>query len=248
MYAMSTGPRDAHTVLLLHGGGVAGWMWAPLRDRLAADHRVIVPDLPGHGRSSREPYVSHADTVSRLVTLLEQESPDSPVSVIGFSLGAQLALELAATHPSLIRDAVIVSAQVERMPLTGLTLALLALSAPLARRRWFAKLQARELFIPPAMMDDYIRTSRTMSRTNLLAAVGGNLQFTLPDSWSHFEGRSLVLVGSKERRIMRGSAETIHAAQPASALEVVDGCGHGIPLQRPDWFADRVRVWLAAAN
>jgi pimeloyl-ACP methyl ester carboxylesterase len=220
-------------------------MWAPLRDRLAADYRVIVPDLPGHGRSAQEPYVSHADTVARLATLLEQQSPDTPVSVIGFSLGAQLALELAATHPSRIRDAIIVSAQVERMPLTGFTLALLALTAPLAHRRWFARLQAKELFIPPAMMDDYIRTSQTMSRASLLAAVGGNLRFTLPDGWSRFEGRSLVLVGSRERRIMRDSAETIHAAQPAGTLEIVDGCGHGIPLQRPDWFADRVRAWLA---
>lgn len=223
-------------------------MWAPLRDRLAAAYRVIVPDLPGHGRSSREPYVSHADTVSRLATLLEQESPDAPASVIGFSLGAQLALELAATHPSLVQDAVIVSAQVERMPLTGPTLAVLALTAPLARRRWFAKLQARELFIPPAMMDDYIRTSRTMSRASLLAAVGGNLRFTLPDGWSHFERRSLVLVGSEERRIMRDSAETIHTTQPASTLEVVDGCGHGIPLQRPDWFANRMRERLGELN
>lgn len=223
-------------------------MWTPLQDRLDADYRVIVPDLPGHGRSSQEPYVSHADTVSRLATLLEQESAGRPVSVIGFSLGAQLALQLAATHPSLIRDVVVVSAQVERMPLTGLTLALLALTAPLARRRWFAKLQARELFIPPIMMDDYIRTSQTMSRTSLFAAVGGNLRFTLPDGWSRFGGRSLVLVGSEERRIMRDSAETIRAAQPASALEVVDGCGHGIPLQRPDLFEDRVRTWLAAAE
>ena len=39
-------------VLLLHGFGDTGDMWAPLARRLAADHTVVVPDLRGMGLSS----------------------------------------------------------------------------------------------------------------------------------------------------------------------------------------------------
>src|SRR4051812_33920218 len=39
-------------VLLLHGFGDTGDMWAPLASRLAADHTVVVPDLRGMGLSS----------------------------------------------------------------------------------------------------------------------------------------------------------------------------------------------------
>src|SRR5258706_5490131 len=39
-------------VVLLHGVGETGDMWAPLAVKLAADHTVIVPDLPGMGLSS----------------------------------------------------------------------------------------------------------------------------------------------------------------------------------------------------
>lgn len=95
-------------------------------------------------------------------------------------------------------------------------------------------------------MEDYISTSSDITKTTLLAAVGANIRFELPAAWSKFHGRALVMVGERERRLMRDSANIIHAALPSSALSVVPGCGHGIPLQRPDWFDDRVIGWLDA--
>lgn len=247
MHLTSSGPDDASPVLLLHGGGVAGWMWNSLRERLEPDYTVLVPDLPGHGRSANEPYVSHSETVAALTRLLTTTVPHRPVTVIGFSLGAQLAIQLASEHPELISQAVIVSAQAKAMPFTDFTLDALGVSAPLARKRWFAKLQARELFIPPHLMEDYISTSAGITKATLLAAVGDNMRFEIPAGWSTFQGRALVMLGQRERRLTRDSAATIHAALPGSELSIVDGCGHGIPLQRPDWFNDRMIDWLPAA-
>lgn len=187
-----------------------------------------------------EPYVSHAATVAALASLIT-----TPVTVIGFSLGAQLSILLASHHPQLVTNAVIVSAQAKAMPFTGLTLFALGVSAPLARQRWFAKLQARELFVPPHQIEDYIETSAGVTKHSLLAAVGENMRFELPAEWSTFDGRVLVMAGTKERRVMHESASAIHESQPASALTLVEDCGHGIPLQRPNWFGDRVREWLA---
>jgi pimeloyl-ACP methyl ester carboxylesterase len=241
-----SGSADSSPVLLLHGGGVAGWMWDSLRERLEPNHAVLVPDLPGHGRSADEPYVSHTETIAALTHVLSSTVPGRPVTVIGFSLGAQLGIQLASTHPALVSQAIIVSAQAKAMTFTDFTLLALGVSAPLARRRWFAKLQARELFIPPHMVEDYISTSAGITKETLLATVGDNMRFTLPGEWSAFRGRVLVMVGGKERRLMLDSAELIHAAVPGSELSVVDGCGHGIPLQRPEWFNDRVARWLPA--
>lgn len=246
MFLASSGPDTASPVLLLHGGGVAGWMWDSLRERLEPDHAVLVPDLPGHGRSAAAPYVSHTNTTAAIAEVLTTAVPGRPATVIGFSLGAQLAVQLASEHPDLVSQAIVVSAQAKPMPLTGLMLAALSLSAPLARKRWFAKLQARELFIPPDLMEDYISTSAGITKDTLLAAVGDNVRFTLPDAWSNFRGRALVMVGGRERRLMRDSAGSIHEALPQSELLVVDDCGHGIPLQRPEWFNDRIVDWLNA--
>lgn len=232
-------------MLLLHGGGVAGWMWNSLRQRLEAQHVVVVPDLPGHGRSGGEAYVSHGATVAGLADLLEYSTAEGPAAVIGFSLGAQLAVGLASSYPELVNRVVVVSAQAKPIPLPGLTLHLLGAATPLARRRWFAELQARELYVPAHLLEDYISGSVAMTRDTLVAAVGHNLRFRLPPGWSDFPGRALVMVGQRERRLMRDSAADIHHALPTSELEVVEGCGHGIPLQRPDWFNTRVSGWLS---
>jgi pimeloyl-ACP methyl ester carboxylesterase len=244
VHLSSSGPENTSPVLLLHGGGVAGWMWNSLRQHLELRHTVLVPDLPGHGLSADEPYKTNAETVDALSHMLLRGG-FSPVAVIGFSLGAQLAIGFAATHPELVERVMVVSAQAQAMPFTELTLRLLGAAAPLARNRTFAKLQARELFIPPELLDDYIATSGGISKATLLAAVGQNMRFVVPEEWSRFPGRTLVMVGREERTLMRASATVIHTTLPGSELEIVDRAGHGIPLQHPAWFNSRVNDWLA---
>lgn len=243
MYVKQTGDGNARPLLFLHGGGVAGWMWKSVINKLSDEFHLIVPDLPGHDRSAREMYRSHDHAVSELASLLARTG-SSPATVIGFSLGAQLAVLLAARHPELVHRVVIISAQAQPTPAPKLILALLGATAGLARWRWFAKLQAKELFVPPELLEDYVRTSARVSKQTILAAVGENIRFTIPPGWRTFPGRALILAGSREKSVMRASAEVLHAGLPGSSVEIVDGAGHGIPLQRADWLAGRIRDWL----
>jgi pimeloyl-ACP methyl ester carboxylesterase len=237
------GRVEDRPVLLLHGGGVAGWMWEPLRAHLDPGLRLLVPDLPGHDRSADTAYRSHEQAVTELESLLEKEAA-TPVAVVGFSLGAQLAVLLAARRPDLVDRVAAVSAQTVPSPAPRLVLALLGATAGLAKHERFARLQAKELFIPPELLDDYLRTSSTVSRGTLLAAVGENIRFTVPAGWSVFSGEALLLAGAGERTFMKKSAETLRRALPHSELEIVEGCGHGLPLQNPAWLANRLHTWL----
>lgn len=235
------GPDGAPPVLLLHGGGVAGWMWRPLGERLAADHQLIVPDLPGHGESLDDPYLVHGVTVDALEALLEELG--TPVSVVGFSLGGQLAVLLAAERPDLVERVMVISAQARPLPRPGPVLGLVRATAPMGSWTWFARLQAKELFVPDELFEDYLRTTRNLSRESLVNALGENIRFVPPPEWSRFPGAAVVLAGQKERALVLDSARTLHEALPGSELEFVEGCGHGIPFQRPAWLAERVRAW-----
>lgn len=231
MHVDEAGPATAPPLLLLHGGGVAGWMWRPTLAALRHPVRALVPDLPGHGRSATEPYRSHDDTVARLEALLEERAPGGAV-VAGFSLGAQLAVLLAARRPELVADAVVVSAQAAPLPLAGPTLALLGLTAPLARVPWFARLQARELLVPEALLPEYVAGSAAITRATLLASVGRTCasrcrRAGAPQaarSWSSATGNAASCA------TRRGCCTTrIRAASCASSPARATGCRSSTP-------------------
>lgn len=227
-------------VLMLHGAGVSGWMWEPVRALLSPDVKALVPDLPGFGRSANLPYVSHEATVGQLRDTLERMTPHG-AHVVGFSLGAQLAILLAAEFPQLVRSVTVVSAETKPAPLPGPTLALLALAAPLSRRRWFAKAQARQLGIPERFLDEYLRDSASTSRDTLIASVGENIRFTLPAQWSKYRGPVSILVGARERKLMHDSAALTASAHPGSSLRTVEGAAHDIPLIHPHAVASELK-------
>ncbi|MFE0337156.1 alpha/beta fold hydrolase [Streptomyces sp. NPDC058955] len=95
-------------VLLLHGlMGHAGH-WAPAAGLLTGGHRTIALDQRGHGASekppggpfTREAYVADAATVVERLGL-------GPVTLVGHSMGALTAWQLAAERPDLVRALVI---------------------------------------------------------------------------------------------------------------------------------------------
>lgn len=98
-----TGPP----VLLLHGLVASGLYWGGAYDRLARHHRLVVPDLLGFGRSPRPPSGYGPDEhVSALLACLDELGIDGPVVVGAHSLGALIALRLAATHPERVTSVV----------------------------------------------------------------------------------------------------------------------------------------------
>ncbi|WP_395245296.1 alpha/beta fold hydrolase [Agromyces sp. MMS24-K17] len=244
MHVSETG--SGRPLLLLHGAGVAGWMWRPTLERLDGGFRVIVPDLPGFGRSSAETYPTHRAVVDELAGILRDLAPHGAL-VAGFSLGAQLAIALAAAEPDLVTGAVIVSAEARPARFRRTTLAMLSAAAPLARRPSFARVQARELSIPSELIDDYVRDSAATSRRTLLASVGENLAFRLPPAWAGYPGPVEVLAGAGERPIMRESSSLVAAAH-GRASQVVAGAAHDLPFTRPDLVAAAIHACSEASG
>ena len=146
------------------------------------------------------PYISHEDTVQRLTGVIERHAPQG-AHVVGFSLGAQLAILLASERSHLVRGVVVVSAETKPAPFPGPTLALLSLAPPLARHRRFAAAQAHQLGIPNQLSDDYLHDSTATTRETLLSSVSENIRFTLPATWSDYKGAVDVLVGANERNL-----------------------------------------------
>ena len=92
-------------VILLHGWGLHSGVWDRLVSWLAADFRVTVIDLPGHGRSQDSAEYSLKNLVELIVPMLM-----GPAVWIGWSLGALIALRAAQSRLPAVRKMVLVAA------------------------------------------------------------------------------------------------------------------------------------------
>ncbi|MEO0913873.1 MAG: alpha/beta fold hydrolase, partial [Pseudomonadota bacterium] len=90
-----SGDQGGPPLLLLHGIGGLGAMWAPATSHLA-EFRCLTPDLPGHGGSRGTAWRSFADSAAAVEALIATQSPDTPVHLAGLSLGGYVALHIAA--------------------------------------------------------------------------------------------------------------------------------------------------------
>src|SRR5215831_2516457 len=101
---VATGGREFDpllpAVVLIHGAGFDHSAWA-LHSRWFAHHgfAVLVPDLPGHGRTQGPALTSIAEMADWIVALLEAAGA-SKAHLIGHSMGSLIALETAARHPA----------------------------------------------------------------------------------------------------------------------------------------------------
>lgn len=244
MFVRDTGDASGPVLLLIHGGGVAGWMWQAQVAHFGSRHHLLVPDLPGHDRSVDVPFTTSAAIVAELAALLERLPAGTDVTVVGFSLGAQIALELASSRPELVARVVVTSALTQGAPLPGLTNRLVGATAGLAHQEWFAKLQAKSLFIPDRLLSDYLRTSKTLPKDSLIALMKANAEFRAPATWPEYPGPALLLAGAKEPRALRDGMQRLHGDNPRSELVIHERAGHGLPLQHPEWFNAVVDRWL----
>lgn len=87
-------------LLLIHGVMITGEMFEPVLAQLATRHRVIVPDLRGHGRSRELPPPYTVEQLAADLAVLLDRLGVSSAAVLGYSQGGAVAQQLALDHPA----------------------------------------------------------------------------------------------------------------------------------------------------
>lgn len=103
-------PENKKPILLLHGLGADGRSWRFQTSALAsAGYRPIAPDLPGFGKTPSNGLHWDITNISQLIIDWMQGMFQTPVPVVGISMGGVVALQLTLTCPALVDQLVLVN-------------------------------------------------------------------------------------------------------------------------------------------
>jgi pimeloyl-ACP methyl ester carboxylesterase/uncharacterized membrane protein HdeD (DUF308 family) len=99
-------------VVLLHGLNSDATDWQPVIDDFPMDYRIIAVDLLGYGESPKPVDIDYscADHVAAIHNTLAKLDLDDQFLLVGYSLGGDIALNYAATHPAQVRRLFMLSA------------------------------------------------------------------------------------------------------------------------------------------
>lgn len=244
-------------LVLLHGGALDHRMWDAQVDDLAADHRVVVPDARGHGRSStpRAPF-RHGDDLAALIGHLDA----GPVTLVGLSMGGGTAVDLALEHPHLVRALVVSGAGTSEPEFTDPW----ALEVLATWRRtqeagdiagWvetfllFAAGPHRGLEEVDA---DVVARCRAMATDTLATHVADGppvLPTPVGRTWERLPGITvpvLALCGALDAPDHLAMADRLVRAVPDGRSARVDGTAHYPNMERPEEFGAALREFLDA--
>jgi len=240
--------RGTPIVVLSGFGGLT--RWPDFLERLSTTRRVVAPSLPGFPGSGRahETLDTHMDWLIAVHDLVAAAGT-KPVDLVGISLGAALAADVAALWPDLVRRLVLVSPlglhdtedpplDIFAQPPGGMDAALTA--DPATFKRHMAKPEGA----------DELEWQIVALRANEAAA---RILWPLGDTgvakrMRRIVAPTLIVAGDADRILPRSTARKFaRGVGGKSAIKVVPGAGHLVDLDAPDALAKLVLAHCGAA-
>lgn len=249
-------------LLLLHGLGGSKITWLPLLSALARDHRVIVPDLPGHGESEKPVGDYTPRFHARVLRGVMDELGVERAMVVGSSLGGRIAVELALRSSGRVSALALLDPSVPGlrwrhvMALARVVPSELgSLPVPL-RERWM-RLAIRRLFARPhdvqggayaLAAQEFIRIYRDpRARVAFLSSLRHIITEKPEPFFSSLRGieqPALVIFGDRDRLVPARLGERLVQHLPQATLKVLPDVGHVPHFEATEQTLAHLRAFL----
>lgn len=253
-------PRQAPLVspiLLIHGWGGSGGYWRETANELSTTAQVIVPDLPGTGRSlpvsSAQDMFDQVNTLAELLDTLDIEQ----VQVVGHSMGGAMALLLADTCPDRVERLVLTSTcfflnesqeQIYRaimkftyasMQIRPTWLASVPLVPQMMASRYFYRIPRDQRKLRNGLWD-YL----TLDLDTAIACANNACDPAIPEAGSRIQVPTLLIACRNDQVMPVGNVDYTVQVIPNSRAVWIDKCGHLPMVEKPNEYLDILEDFL----
>jgi 3-oxoadipate enol-lactonase len=241
-WTAGTGP----TVVLLHGATLDHRAWAPQADALRDRYHVVVPDLRGHGAST-DRFDFHG-AVRDVLALLDH-LPAPTITLVGLSLGANIAQEVLRRDPHRVHALVVADATcntASRSPwAAAMTVAALNAQA-MATGQGFGRHAAQATAVEPEVQAYALEANAHRSNSETVAILSSLLTGALrPEPNYRLPVPTLLVHGDRDAigDIATGTRAWAKR-EPLAEYAVIRGAGHASNLDQPEEFTALLQAFL----
>jgi pimeloyl-ACP methyl ester carboxylesterase len=248
LYVKETGSKNAETIIFLHAGAMAGWMWD---DQLKSfrDYHCIVPDLPEHGQSNEVKPFTIKNTAEIIMEIINKRALNGKANLVGISLGAQIIVQILSKAPQLVNRAFISGTLINTVPNSKTLLNLLDHTineyAPVKDNDFFIKANMRTYNMPKDFFKEFKESTLLLKRDSLERILTENMLFKLPDGLEKVEAPILIMTGEKDYKIIKKSANDLLMSLPGSVGYMAPNVGHAWNLEDSKLFNLVLRRWIS---
>ena len=245
--------------MLVHGLGGCAANWVDVAPLLARSLRVLVPELPGHGRSAQLAAVPNLAVFADRIGALAAREGMAPAAYVGHSLGAVVALRLALRRPEAVSALVLAAAagisSTTRRAKWGLRILGIIgprrLVAPWAdsvaesaflRYLVFGRWGASDpLILSRAAVDGFLEGTRLT--TDSVSAARAVVVDDVRKELGELRCPTLVLWGARDNQLPVADAFEF-ARRLGAPVRVIGDCGHLLIGERPDLCAHAIETFM----
>ena len=242
-------PGGGVPLVLIHGLGDRSESWAPMLERLKKKgFHVYAPDLLGYGRSPKPTGSDYSISAQeQFVADFIQSLGLQKTDVGGWSMGGGVALKLALDHPEMVDRVVVYNNVGIKFTPTYAPLELFHPEDGPAVQKLFSLMEPTAPPLPKFLRGDILRH---MEANQWVVDRGVTSMLTFNDAVdTRLPGLKqplLIVWGDTDELIPLPVARQMHAMEPQSELDIIQGCGHLAPATCPARVAEATADFLKA--
>ena len=250
-------PSHATPILLVHGWGGTGTYWQDTAAELAQTVTVIVPDLPGTGRSqpvtTAQNLYDQVNAIQFVVDALELDT----VQLVGHSMGGAMSVLLAARNPQLVERLVLTSLtffmnkaqeRVYEMVMRTFKVTINFRPSWLAKVPGVPKMMARHYFynVPDnhQLLQSGLLDYLTLDAGTALACAQNATDAAIKEAGATIQAPTLMICARQDEMMPLQNVDFTQDIIPDCRVRWIENCGHLPMVEKPDAYMAILKDFL----
>jgi len=235
-------------LVLVHGFLGSSEMWGPQIKFFKDNFRVIVPALPGFGKSNTIDSCNTIECMARAILRLLDKKKIKNFNLLGHSMGGMIVQEITKIAGEKILKLICygtgpkgnIPGRFETIDQSRKKLKIdgLEVTANRIAKTWFVKEEKAKYFY---LCDEAGKQTSIEATDNGLIAMKN---WNGVENLRNIKNETLIVWGNQDKAYNFNQVETLKNHIPNSDLKIIDGCSHNVHLEKPDEFNAIVEDFL----